>query len=585
MEQKDDDRLRVFALPLIAITTLAVIAFVAPITGEHANARWALLGAGAVLLAWSAALYRRARATGGRRIKIVIRRPHWIQPLAHLSIYIYWGTYWPEVGRMAPLIGAQIAFAYAFDMLMVWSRRDTYELGFGPFPIIFSTNLFLWFKPDWFALQLAMVALGFAAKELIRWDKGGRTGHVFNPSSFPLAVASVLLLATSSTDITWGPEIASTMSLPRYIYEWLFLVSLPGQILFGVAIMTLSAVATVHLLSVAYFAWVGTYFFVGPVPIAVFLGTLLLFTDPATSPRTDLGRIIYGVLYGASVLVCYEIFDQLELPTFYDKLLPVPFLNLSIRAIDRFASRPKVARVEPGRWLVRLGERGKNLTYVVIWAAAFLGIRAAHGLGDTHPSNRLPFWVQACDAGKRNACRILVGKEALSCALGSGWACNELGIVVSDRRPDLARSFPPDGVFRRACEIGFEAGCLNRSIVPGTTAWVHRPPSLGDYDVLLEAKAMPDDPTPRDLLETACRHGWSDGCVSLGYFYLTGELAPRDPPRALAAFAEACTRRNPHGCAGASDLLRRGDGVAADQARANALLGRACELGLKTACP
>jgi len=52
---------------------------------------------------------------------------------------------------MVWLLAAQLAFAYAFDMLLSWSRRDSYGLGFGPFPIIFSTNLFLWFRDDWFA--------------------------------------------------------------------------------------------------------------------------------------------------------------------------------------------------------------------------------------------------------------------------------------------------------------------------------------------------------------------------------------------------------------------------------------------------
>ena len=85
-------------------------------------------------------------------------------------------------------------FAYAFDALLAWSRRDTYTFGFGPFPIIFSTNLFLWFKPDWFYLQFLLVAVGFAAKELIRWNKDGRRVHIFNPSSFTLAVFSLALL-------------------------------------------------------------------------------------------------------------------------------------------------------------------------------------------------------------------------------------------------------------------------------------------------------------------------------------------------------------------------------------------------------
>ena len=32
--------------------------------------------------------------------------------------------------------------------------RQQYVLGFGPFPIVFSTNLFLWFKDDWFVLPV-----------------------------------------------------------------------------------------------------------------------------------------------------------------------------------------------------------------------------------------------------------------------------------------------------------------------------------------------------------------------------------------------------------------------------------------------
>ena len=65
-------------------------------------------------------------------------------------------------------------------------RRDDYTLGFGPFPVIFSINLFLWFKPDWFYLQFLMVATGFAAKALIRWEKDGRPSHIFNPLRFHL---------------------------------------------------------------------------------------------------------------------------------------------------------------------------------------------------------------------------------------------------------------------------------------------------------------------------------------------------------------------------------------------------------------
>ncbi len=50
----------------------------------------------------------------------------------------------------------------------------------------------------------------------------------------------------------------------------------------------------------------GIYFFYDSyIPIAVFLGMHLLFNDPSTSPRTELGRIIFGALYGLSTVLLY----------------------------------------------------------------------------------------------------------------------------------------------------------------------------------------------------------------------------------------------------------------------------------------
>src|SRR5262249_12552524 len=152
-----------------------------------------------------AALLAVSRARGRVfSLEIVLRKQHYLQALAQGSVLVYWGWYWRQVYDAAPLIAAQLVFAYAFDILLTWSRRDRYTLGFGPFPIIFSTNLFLWFKADWFYLQFLMVGVGLAAKELIRWDKNGKPGHIFNPSSFPLGLFSLILILTGTTDITWG---------------------------------------------------------------------------------------------------------------------------------------------------------------------------------------------------------------------------------------------------------------------------------------------------------------------------------------------------------------------------------------------
>src|SRR4029453_10168657 len=158
---------------------------------------WTFVGIEVVLALWNLVVAGGFEKRGTRpTIEIALRKQHYIQACIQGSLLLYWGWYWPQVYAVAHLILAQLLFAYAFEMLLVWSRRDTYSLGFSPFPVVFSINLFFCFKPDWFYLQFLIVALGFAAKEFIRWNKEGRSAHIFNPSSFPLAVFSFVLLAT-----------------------------------------------------------------------------------------------------------------------------------------------------------------------------------------------------------------------------------------------------------------------------------------------------------------------------------------------------------------------------------------------------
>ncbi|MSP61925.1 MAG: hypothetical protein EXR72_16650 [Myxococcales bacterium] len=258
------------ALPLGFTIALAALGLL-PAARAQPILQGSIFGAAVVLLGWNAALLLSGRGRRALGVSFVLRRPHWLQPIVQLSIYVYWGMRWHQVAESAWMIFAQLLFAYAFDMLLSWSRRETYQLGFGPCPIILSMNLFLWFKPEWFYLQFLMVAVGFGVKELIRWRKDGAPAHIFNPSSFPLAIVSVFLILTNSSDLTFGNEIAISLERPRSIYEMLFLISLPGQFLFGVASMTLPAMFATFSCSAIYFLITGTYYFFGPVPVAVFL--------------------------------------------------------------------------------------------------------------------------------------------------------------------------------------------------------------------------------------------------------------------------------------------------------------------------
>ena len=503
---------RAFALPLVL--TLGLVAFgLLDSVRQNPTLLWSFLGAGAALFVWNAVLFAMALRNGrALTLEVVLRKQHYLQACAQGSVLLYWGWHWHQVYDSAHLIAAQLVFAYAFDMLLGWSRRDTYTLGFGPFPVIFSINLFLWFKQDWFYFQFLMVALGFAAKELIHWDKDGRRAHIFNPSSFPLAVFSLGLIVVGTSDMTWGKDIANTQFYPPHVYVMLFLVGLPGQFFFGVTSMTMSAAVTTYLFGLVYFAATGTYFFFDAyIPIAVFLGMHLLFTDPSTSPRTELGRIMFGALYGLSTIVLYEALGRANLPTFYDKLLQVPLLNLSIKLIDRGARSKMLRAFDPTSLGRSLAPRQRNLAYMSIWAIVFAVMSAAQGVGDSHPGQWLPFWQQACASARRDACPYLEDLQSSFCDRGSGWACNELGILQARLEVDRAGAVES---LRRGCELGFPSACVNASRVTTSIGTLESaPPTLGDYPIILKGSKGPiTERTPAALYALACHEGWPDTC-------------------------------------------------------------------------
>src|SRR5207248_227546 len=143
---------------------------------------------------------------------------------------------------------------------------------------------------------------GVLCKEFITWNRGGRRAHIFNPSAIALCLFSIGLLATHSTGITWGEEVAVTLGRPPYIYLEIFLVGLVVQALFSVTLVTLAAAATLYVLNAAYTHTTGVYYFVDSnIPAAVFLGLHLLVTDPATSPRSSLAKTLFGAMYGGAV--------------------------------------------------------------------------------------------------------------------------------------------------------------------------------------------------------------------------------------------------------------------------------------------
>ncbi|MEX2049028.1 MAG: hypothetical protein WEB90_05580, partial [Gemmatimonadota bacterium] len=369
---------------------------------------------------------------------------------------------------------------------------------------------FLWFRDDWFYLQFLMIAIGFLGKELVKWEREGKRVHIFNPSAFTLGLFSLVLIATGRTDITWGPEIASTLTLAPYMYAWLFAVGLIVMYLFKITLVAATAAIVLFGGSLVYYAATGVpYFIDSDIPAAVFLGLHLLVTDPSTSPRTPPGKFAFGALYGFGVFALYSLLGAAGAPTFYDKLLAVPLLNLSVRGIDvgvqKLRESPLWNRLRIESMLYR-----PNLAHMGVWAVVFLVMAALGRTDGRHPGDSLPFWQEACAEGKRNACDRLLQLEATYCGDASAWACNELGAAYTEGRIAEANRALATGYYARACELRFQAACLNL-LEPGSA--VRAEPRVLDLRLLVRQGGLNlMNATEPELYGRACEHGWTFAC-------------------------------------------------------------------------
>lgn len=525
---------RLPVVPLALIAVLCAFTFFEPVQSSPGLTR-SFWGACGVLGLWCVLLWA-PMSRRGRAFRIEPLKPlksHYIQATVQSCIYAYWGWYWGAVYSQVPLILAQLVFLYAFDGLLSWSRGRNWKLGCGPLPIILSTNVFLWFKEDWFVFQFALVAVGALGKEFIKWTRDGRRTHIFNPSSFTLAVFSLVLIVTQTSDVTWAGRIADTFAKPAQIYALIFVLGLVVQFFFSTTLMTCSAVAALCVLNWIYKSNTGTYFFVFTnIPAPVFLGLHLLVTDPATSPRTNAGKVLFGLLYGLGVFACYGILTAVGAPTVYDKLLPVPLLNLSVRWIDRVASWSFLGALE--RWGASLQPGRVNQIAMTGWSALFVVLLSAGYVQGQQEGATVQFWQQACEEGRTGAQRGLLAVLKSSATDGNAAAMNELGMLYLEGKY-VERDFE-DAVryFARASKMGSLAGSAN---------------VVGMFLKSETAESSPVVVGALDQIEEACRGG-ADGPLYylLGRAYETGRARPLDPARALALYRKGCTLRNEDAC-------------------------------------
>ncbi len=457
----------------------------------------AILGSGLLFLGWLAWVVVTNRREGrGFEVQVWLRPSHYIQMTVQLGIYIYWGMHWPVLVEAIPLLVAQALFGYLLDICMSWRKYGRFRLGVAPWPVTFSTNFFILFRDDYFAFQLAMISLAYISREFVKWDRDGQRVHIFNPSGFGMSIAAVILLAGGWSHLTWGAEIAQSLGAPHYCYEAVFVAGFVVGSFFPVILMTFAAAATTFALNAVWFQVTGVYHYVDTaIPIAVFIGMTLLVTDPVSTPRSNAGRVLYGMLYGAAVFVAYDLLGLIETPgnlerpginvTWYDKLLPLLALNLLAKPLDLVCRGFSVKS-----W--KLGETQTRLLHVGLWTVAFLFMRS--GLTN-HPGRSLEFWRQACDDRRVGSCENLQVMYERHCLRDVGVACHNLGVML-----EHADGVPED---KRYAAAAYGA---------------------------------------------ACEDGWAPGCTHLGVLFVQGQGVDRDLAKARAMLDRGCKAGDQRGC-------------------------------------
>jgi hypothetical protein len=267
-----------------------------------------------VLAGVAMGIWRRAN------MSLDLRKPHVIQACVHSSIFAYWSIYWPGVWHQLPMILLMIAMAYGADAALSFGRFGSWRVGLSPLPVVFSTNLFVWL--DWKGACLAMIG-AFVCKTFIQRD--GK--HIFNPSVAGLtlnALATILF----PDQVHFG-GLFHTLNIAPNMSEWVFLGSLIPLTMF-------------RLLPVSIGGILGLLYATntpGALRPTLLLMLTLLATDPATTPRSDLGRLLFGFLVGVSYPIYSVILHHLGQPDDFAKILSVPLANLLIRQFDALASR------------------------------------------------------------------------------------------------------------------------------------------------------------------------------------------------------------------------------------------------------
>ncbi len=373
------------------------------------------------------------------------------------------------------------------------------------------------------------------------------------------------------------------------MYVAMAIASLLVQWTHPVILITISSVLTVVGLGAIFYLITGTYLFIDTaIPIAVFLGMLLLVTDPTTTPHTHMGRLLTGVLYGISIVGFYIWFKAIGVPAFFDKLLILPVLNLITPLIERVAERQNWDRWWRGLSVAK-AQKVHMFAWIVVFAAVVPRLEA-------HPGHDPEFWRQACEESRFRGCRSLGEVYFTLCKGGVPEACfNEAAMI--DEGGELPTDVPGAlGKYEHACRLDFGPACLRLGSAfiegRGVPADSERAMDaftlgclLGEADscaAISKAQKSGISLPPKllDALEAACPEAGEALCVATAHALTMSKQSGR----LAGMFQRRCSAKHWASCANLGLMNLRGDGVPADRNEAIRLHKLACDNGVTTAC-
>ena len=196
----------------------------------------------------------------------------------------------------------------------------------------------------------------------------------------------------------------------------------------------------------------------------VHLGRVILGNPPPGHRSLDLAAHERGKgdvrgLYGLAIWALYGILGDFKAPQFYDKLLPIPLLNLGVRLFDHLGRTGILGNIT--RWESKFSASAVNRVAMGCWGSIFLVMLFSGAVDAPHPGASIAFWKQAFDEHKHHAGDKLLQVVQTKAEKGRGSPTTRSGTSISKGSSCRPTRPPRPAASRRRAELGSIRGSIN----------------------------------------------------------------------------------------------------------------------------